>query len=171
VHRVAGRESLVTPVATPAGNAVDDEPAVFSSKEVANRTGSITHEEISERAYEEASVIKNELHTDLEDLPLGLGIQRPRLNSSQTNEISQRLTVLVCSTILNGTFGPFSINNEHRDKPLQAHVDECVEQTGKYDQPYPSAPPAGSDHLDAGSLNLSEHAADEPLPCFCSADD
>jgi hypothetical protein len=62
VHRIAGRESLVTPVATPAENAVVDKPAVSSSKEVANS---------------KVSVITNGLHTDLGDLPLGLGIQKP----------------------------------------------------------------------------------------------
>jgi hypothetical protein len=36
VQQVASRESLVTLVATPTENAVDDDPAVSSSKDVAN---------------------------------------------------------------------------------------------------------------------------------------
>jgi hypothetical protein len=160
----------VTPVTTSAENAVDDKPVVSSSKEVANQTGLITHNEVSEIAYNKAIVITNELYTDIKDLPLGLRIQRLQLNNSETNETSQRLTALVGFVSLNSTFSSI-IKDEHRDKPLQTHVDECVEQAGKDDQPYPSAPLASSDHLEAGSLNLSEHTADEPLPCFCSADD
>jgi hypothetical protein len=78
----------MTPVATPAENAVDDKPVVSSSKEVANRTGLITHDEVSEIAYDKAIVITNKLYTDIKDLLLGLGIQRLQLNSSETNKTS-----------------------------------------------------------------------------------
>ncbi len=99
---------------------MDDEPAISGSKEVPNRTGTITHDELDDRAHNEATVITNELYTDIEDLLLGLGIQRPQLNSLKTKETSQRLTVPVGSTIVDS--------------------------------------------------DLGEHTADEPLPCFCSAD-
>lgn len=150
---------------------MDDEHAESSSKEVANRTGTITHDEVDDRAHDEATVIPNELYTDIEDLLLGLRIQRLQLNSPKTKETSQRLIVLVGSTIVDGTVGPFIANNEHIDRSWQGAVDECAEQAGKDDEPYPSAPPASSDHLETGSLNLSEHTPGEPLPCFCSADD
>ena len=35
----------------------------------------------------------------------------------------------------------------------------------------PNNPAASSGHLEAGTLNLGKHTADELLPCFCSADD
>jgi hypothetical protein len=107
---------LLTPVATPAANGLDDDPAVSDSKEHAN------------------------------------------------------LTVPVGSTIVDGTVGPFIANNEHLDKSLQEPVDECVEQAGKDDQPYLSAPPAARDDLEAVTPDLGNHTADELLPCFCSAD-
>jgi hypothetical protein len=68
---------LVTLVATPAENTVDNEPAISSSKEVANRTGLIIHDKVDKRAYDKATIITNELYTDIENLLLGLGIQRP----------------------------------------------------------------------------------------------
>ena len=116
VQRVAGRGSLLTPVATPAANALDDDPAVSDSKDHAN------------------------------------------------------LTVPVGSTIVDGTVGPIIANNEHLDKTLQEPVDECVERAEKDGQPYLSAPPAASDNLEAVTPDLGKHTADEPLPCFCSAD-
>ena len=67
-QRIAGRESLVIPIATPVENALDDEPAVFGSKEVTDKTGLITHDEVKERAYDEAIVITDGLHTDIKDL-------------------------------------------------------------------------------------------------------
>jgi hypothetical protein len=79
---------LVTPVATPIENTVDDEPTISGSKEVANRTGTITHNELDNRAHDKATVITNELYTDIEDLLLGLGIQRPQLNSPKMKETS-----------------------------------------------------------------------------------
>jgi hypothetical protein len=79
--------------------------------------------------------------------------------------------VPVSSTIVDGTVGPFIANNEHLDKSLQGPVDECVEQASKDDQPYLSAPLGVSDHLEAVTLELGKHVADEPLPYFCSADD
>ncbi|PMD66207.1 uncharacterized protein K444DRAFT_166194 [Hyaloscypha bicolor E] len=44
VQRVTSRESLVTPVATPVENALDDEPTASDSKEVGDRTDSITRD-------------------------------------------------------------------------------------------------------------------------------
>jgi hypothetical protein len=128
---------------------VDDEPAISASKEVANRTGLIIHDKVDERAYDKATIITNKLHTDIENLLLGLGIQRPQWNSPKLKEISQRL-VLLCSTIVDGLVGPFITNNEHLDKSLQTPANECVEQTGKDDQPYPNGPAAGSGYLEAG---------------------
>jgi hypothetical protein len=49
-------------------------------------------------------------------------------------------------------------------------VDECVEQTRNDNQSSLSAPLAVSDNLEAVTLDLGEHTADEPLPCFYSAD-
>jgi hypothetical protein len=57
---------LVTLVATPTENAVDDEPAISSFKEVANRTGLIIHNEVDKRAYDKATIMTNELHIDIE---------------------------------------------------------------------------------------------------------
>jgi hypothetical protein len=53
---------------------VDNELAASASREVANRTGSIIHEEV-EGAHGGATIIINELCIDIEDPP-GLGIQR-----------------------------------------------------------------------------------------------
>lgn len=49
VQQVTGPESCITPAATPAGYAVDDQPALVGSHEVAHRTGS-TVLEIDDRA-------------------------------------------------------------------------------------------------------------------------
>jgi hypothetical protein len=75
VQRVASRGFLVTPIATPAESALDNEPAVSDFEEDANRTDSITHDDVDERVHNEASLITNELQID--DLLLGLGIQLP----------------------------------------------------------------------------------------------
>jgi hypothetical protein len=72
------------------------------------------------------------------------------------------LTVPLGSTIVDGTVGPFTTNNQHLDKSLQTPVNEWVEQTGKDDQPYPNGPAAGGGHLEAGALNLGEHTVDDP---------
>jgi hypothetical protein len=55
VQWVAGRGSLITPAATPAANVLDDDPAVYDSKDGANRTDSITRDDVDERAHDEAS--------------------------------------------------------------------------------------------------------------------
>jgi hypothetical protein len=141
---------LITPVATPAATALDDGPAVSDSKEDANLTDSITRDDVDERAQD---------YTDRDNLPR---IQLPQLNSSKTNETSQRLTVPIDSTVVDGTAGPFFANNEHLDKYLQEPVDECVEQAGKDNQPYLNAPRAVSGHLEATTLDLGEPTADEP---------
>jgi hypothetical protein len=52
VQRVAGHGSLLTPVATPAESTLDDEPAVSDSKEDANQTDSITHDDMDERVHD-----------------------------------------------------------------------------------------------------------------------
>ena len=105
-QRVAGRESLVIPVATPVENALDNEPAVFSSK-VTNQTGLITHDEVKERAYDEVIVIIDELHTDIKDLL----VQRPQWNNTKSKETSQRLAVPIDSTSVHGTVSPFTNND------------------------------------------------------------
>ena len=96
---------------------MDDEPTISGSKEVANRTGLIIHDEVDKRAYDKATIITNELHTDIENLLLGLGIQRPQWNSPKLKETFQRL-VLLCSTIVDGLVGPFITNNKHLEKSL-----------------------------------------------------
>ena len=116
MQRVAGRGSLVTPVATPAESALDDEPAVSDSEDT-NRTDSITHDDVDEIVHDEANLTTNEL-TDINDLLVDLGIQWPQLNSPKTKETSLRSTVPVGSTIVDGTVGPFIANNEHLDKSL-----------------------------------------------------
>jgi hypothetical protein len=156
VQWVAGRGSLITPVATPAANALDDSP---DSKADANRTDSITRDDVDERAHDEAGLLTNELYTDRDNLPR---IQLPQLNSPKSKETSQRLTVPANSTIVDGTADPFIANNEHLDKYLQEPVDEYVEQAGKDDQPYLSAPRAVSDHLEAGTLDLGKPTAEPP---------
>jgi len=80
VQRVAGCGSLSTPVATPA-HAVDNELAASAPREVANRTGSIIHDEV-EGAHGRATTVTNELHIDIEDPP-GLGIQRLQWNNPE----------------------------------------------------------------------------------------
>lgn len=72
MQRVASRGSLVTPVATPVEKALDDEPAASDSKEVGDRTDSITRDGVDESAHDEASLIT---------LLAGLGIQLPASNS------------------------------------------------------------------------------------------
>jgi hypothetical protein len=153
---------LITPVAAPAPIALDDDRAVSDSKEDANRTYSIPRDDVDERAHNDASLITNELYTDRDNLPR---IQLPQLNSPKTKEASQRLTVPVDSTIVDGSADPFIANNEHLDKPLQEPVDEYVEQAGRDDQPYLSAPRAVSDHLEAVTLDLGEPTT-EPLASF-----
>jgi hypothetical protein len=69
-------------------NTVDDKPVISSSKEVANQIGTITHNKLDNRAYNKATVITNELYIDIEDLLLGLRIQRPQLNSPKMKETS-----------------------------------------------------------------------------------
>lgn len=78
----------MAPIATLAENALDDEPAVSNSKEVANRTGSMICDEVDERAYNKATALTNKLLTDIEDLLLSLGIQRPQWNSPKPKETS-----------------------------------------------------------------------------------
>jgi hypothetical protein len=135
-------------------NTVDDEHVISGSKEVANQRGTITHNEVDNRAYNKATVITNGLYIDIKDLLLGLGIQRPPLNSPKTKETSQRLIVPVGSTIVDGIVGPFIANSEHIDKSLQEAMDECAEQAGKDDEPYPSCPLTGSDHPETPTLFL-----------------
>ena len=36
---------------------MDDEPAISGSKEVANQTGTITHDKLDNRAHDEATII------------------------------------------------------------------------------------------------------------------
>jgi hypothetical protein len=67
---------LVTLVATPAENTVDGKLTISSSKEVANWTGLIIYDKVDKRAYDKATIITNELYTDIENLLLGLRIQR-----------------------------------------------------------------------------------------------
>jgi hypothetical protein len=153
VQWAAGRGSLITSVATPAANALDD------STEDANRTDSITRDDVDDRARGDASLITNELYTDRDNLPW---VQSLQLNSPKTKETSQRLTVPVDSTIMDGTADPFIANNKHLDKYLQEPVDKYVEHAGKDDQPYLNAPRAVSDHLEAGTLDLGEAIADSP---------
>jgi hypothetical protein len=133
------------------GEALDDEPAASASKEVANRTGSINHDKADERAHNEAIVITDKLHADIEDLE----IQRPQRNSPKPKKTSQRLTVPLGSTIVDSTVGPFTANSEHLDKSPQTPVNESAEQTGEGDQPYPNGPAAGGGHLEAGLFILS----------------
>jgi hypothetical protein len=132
--------------------------AVYDSKEDANRTDSITRDDVDERAHDKADLITNELYTDRDNLP---SIQSPQLSSPRTTETSRCLTVPVDSTIVDGTAGPFFANNEHLDKYLQEPVDECVELAGKDNQPYLNAPRAVSNHLEAVTLDLGEQTADE----------
>lgn len=103
MQRVAGHGLLPTPVATPAESTLDGEPAVSDSKEDANQTDSITHDDLDERVHDKYDLIRNELHTDVEDLPRGLGTQWPEWNSPKPKGTSQRLTVPVGSTIMDGT--------------------------------------------------------------------
>lgn len=106
MQRVASRGSLVTPVATPAESALDDGPAASDSKEIANQTDSITHDEVDERVHDVASPVTGKL-TDIGDLVLSLEIQLP--NSPKTEEAPQRLTVPVGSTLVDGTIDPLIV--------------------------------------------------------------
>ena len=112
---------MITPVATPAESALDDELAAPDSKEDANRTNLITYDNVDERFYNEAGLVTN-------------------------------------------------VNKEHLDKSVQGPEDEYLEQTRNNNQPSLSAPSAVSDHLEAVTLDLGKHTADEPLPCFYNAD-
>jgi hypothetical protein len=73
----------------------------------------VHHDELDNRAYDEATVITNELYIDIEDLLLGFRIQRPQLNSPKMKETSQHLIVLVGSTIVDSNLGEHIV-----DKPL-----------------------------------------------------
>jgi hypothetical protein len=57
VEHVSGRESWITPVATPTMHAVDDLLVVAGSREAADRTGSTVHD-IGDRAYDESTPIR-----------------------------------------------------------------------------------------------------------------
>ena len=61
------------------------------------------------------------------------------------------------STVVGGTV---DINNERLDKFLQTPKNKYAEQVSRDDQP--NNPAATSGHLEAGSLNLGGHRADEP---------
>ena len=157
MQRVTSRESLATPAATPAEHALDDEPTGSNSKQVANQIGSITHDDDGvEKAYNETDVIVNGLHPDIGDLSLDLGTQRPPLDSPRTKETSQRSTVPVGSTIVDGAGGPFIANNKHVDESLQGPVDEFVEQPVEDNQP--NGPTTGSGRLETGTLSLGEYS-------------
>ncbi|KAG9230112.1 hypothetical protein BJ875DRAFT_488279 [Amylocarpus encephaloides] len=104
VQRVAGRESLLTPVVTPTANALDEDPTESDSRK----------------------------HTNLR--------------------------VPVESAIVDGTVGPFIANNEHLDEPNN----KCVEQAGKDDQPYLSAPPTASDDLAAVTPDFESSSINNP---------
>lgn len=160
MQRVSSHGSLVTPVATPAENDLDDELAVSSSKETADPTGSITHDDVDERGHGEASLFINNFNTD---------IQRLQWNRPKSKETSRSLMVPVDSTKVDDTVSP-STNNEHREKSLQTPVNEWIEQTGRDNQSYPNGPVTGGGYPEAGTLNLGVHTADEPLPCFYCAD-
>ncbi len=93
----------------------------------------ITNNEVDDKAYDEVTIITNKLYTDIENLLLGLRIQRSQLNNPKMKETSQYLMVSVGSIIVDCTVGPFIANNEYLDKSLQGPVDECVEQASKDD--------------------------------------
>ena len=92
---------MVTPVATSVENAVDDEPAVSCSKEVANQTSSIIHDEGDERPHDEAIIITNELLTDTEDLPGRIGaasnrnVRHPVSQHIKGNWLASRMLYLL----------------------------------------------------------------------------
>ena len=65
---------MVTLIATPIENAIDDEPTISSSKEVANLIGLIIHNKVDKRAYNKVTIIINKLYIDIENLLLGLRI-------------------------------------------------------------------------------------------------
>jgi hypothetical protein len=67
---------------------VDDELAISSFKEVANQTGLIIYNEVDKRTYDKATIITNELYTDIENLLLSLKIQRLQWNSLKLKETS-----------------------------------------------------------------------------------
>jgi hypothetical protein len=108
-------------------------------------------------------------HPDIDDLSLGLGIQRPPLNRPRTEQTSQRSTVPVGSTIVDSVGGPFIANNEHIDETLLGPMGEYIEKAGEDDQP--NGPATGSGRLKTGTLNLGKNRADGPLPCFYNAGD
>ena len=73
VQHVTGPESCITPAATPAGYAVEDQPTVVGSHEAASRTAS-TLLEIDSRANNKTASIKDTLDPDIEP---SFGVQGP----------------------------------------------------------------------------------------------
>ena len=72
-----------TSIAIPATNALDNDPVVSDSKEDANPTGLITHNDVDERLHGETSILSNELHTDM---------RRPQWNSLKSKILKECLS-------------------------------------------------------------------------------
>ena len=160
VQQVSGPECCITPAATPAGYAVDDQPALVGSHEVAHRTGT-TVLEIDCRAYNETTSITDPLDSDL---ALSSWVEGPH-QDVQNPGTGQHCAVPPRSTDADPFPDPFAISDD-LGKP--SYAQPAGEEDGSISI---SAGAAGSDQLGTRSLQHSERRTAEPPPFFYHADD
>jgi hypothetical protein len=165
VQHVTGPESCITPAATPAGNAVEDQPAVVGSHEASNGTGPI-HLEIDDRAYETASITD----TPDPDIVPSCGVQGPH-QDLQDPGTWQRSTVPLSSANTDPILDPLVTTDDLLDKASYAPEAKYPQQAGEEDRTISTGSAAGSDQFGTRSLEPSERRTAEPLPYFYRADD
>ena len=166
MQHVTGPESCITPAATPAGYAVDDQPAVVSSDEAANGTGPSVLE-IDDRAYNETASI---IDTPDPDIVPSCGVQGPH-QDVQNLGTWQRCTVPLSSANTDPVLDPLVTTDDLLDIASNAPETKYPQQAGEEDGTIPIGPAAGSDQFGTRSLEPSERRTAETLPYFDRAND
>jgi hypothetical protein len=126
VEHVSGRESWITPVATPTTRAVDDLLVVAGSREAADRTVSAVHD-IGDRAYDESTPIPDTLEPGT---LFGLGINTLPYAYRIPKNLRQHCTTLPCSTS-DARLHSRLITDEYTETLPYGLVAELLEQTGE----------------------------------------
>jgi hypothetical protein len=166
VQHVTGPEPCITPAATPAGYAVEDQPPVVGSHEAANGAGP-THLEIDDRAYNETASITD---TPDPDIVPSCKVQGSH-QDVQDPRTWQRCTVPLSSANADPIHDPLVTTDDLVGKASYAPEVKYPQQTGEEDRTIPIGPAAGSDQFGTRSLEPSERRTAEPLPYFYRADD
>jgi hypothetical protein len=166
VQRIAGRESYLTPVATPAGHAVDDQPTVISSRDVASWTGS-TAPETDNRTCDETTSI-----TDTPDTDIGLGfrVREPHQNGRKPGTW-QNLAASPGSANIDLRLDPLVTTDESLDRSSRKPVAESSNQASEEGRSISIGPAVSSRQLETGPLDRSERGTDEPPPYFYPTND